>query len=249
MARKLKKRQRVRKGLLTLALLLFPVVMNYLSPYIVVDAASRGIVNGSLISFALLFLSALVVGRAWCGWACPGGGLEEICLALNDRPVRSRRLGWVKWFIWVPWVGLIAWSAARAGGYHRVDVVHLTESGISVADPYSYITYYAVVALFAVPAVVVGRRAACHAICWMAPFMILGRWIRNRFAWPALRLQADRARCTECGTCTANCPMSLPVHTMVREGTMEARECILCGSCVDGCPAGAIHYTFSSGHR
>jgi hypothetical protein len=37
----------------------------------------------------------------------------------------------------------------------------------------------------------------CHTICWMAPFMIIGRWIRNRFAWPSLRLVANSASCVD----------------------------------------------------
>jgi ferredoxin-type protein NapH len=35
--------------------------------------AAKGIVNGSFISFTLMFLSALFLGRLWCGWACPAG--------------------------------------------------------------------------------------------------------------------------------------------------------------------------------
>ena len=43
----------------------------------------------------------------------------------------------------------------------------------------------------------------------MAPFMIIGRWVRNRFAWPALHLRAEKESCRECGTCTEACPMGL----------------------------------------
>ena len=71
MATQLELRQRIRKGLIITSLLLFPVIMNYLSPYVIIDGASQGIVNGSLIIFGLQFLSALFVGRLWCGWACP----------------------------------------------------------------------------------------------------------------------------------------------------------------------------------
>ncbi|MBN1877620.1 MAG: hypothetical protein JXA33_25580 [Anaerolineae bacterium] len=35
------------------SLLLFPVIMNYLWPYVIIDGASQGIVNGSLIVFGL----------------------------------------------------------------------------------------------------------------------------------------------------------------------------------------------------
>ena len=50
----------------------------------------------------------------------------------------------------------------------------------------------------------------------MAPFMIIGRWIRNRFGWPSLRLVADASACSRLQTCTNNCPMSLDVNAMVQ---------------------------------
>ena len=53
----------------------------------------------------------------------------------------------------------------------------------------------------------------------MAPFMILGRKVRNLFRWPALRLKAELDKCINCKKCTANCPMSLDVNGMVQGGT------------------------------
>jgi polyferredoxin len=233
--------------LIIFSFLLFPVIMNYLSPYVIIDAASQGIINGSFVSFALMFLSALFVGRLWCGWACPGGGLQEICFAITDKPAQRGRLDWIKWFIWVPWLAIIAVLAISAGGYRRVNLLHLTESGISVTQPFSYITYYMVIGIFVVLSLLAGRRAGCHYICWMAPFMILGRKIRNVLAWPALRLRTETDRCTNCKKCTANCPMSLDVNSMVQKRAMENSECILCGTCVDVCPKDVIHYSFSAG--
>jgi ferredoxin-type protein NapH len=247
MAKKQGKRQRVRKALLLISLLSFPVIINYLSPYVIIDGAMNGVVNGSMIMFAGMFASSLLVGRLWCGWLCPGAGLEEACIAVNDRPFPGGRWNWIKWAIWVPWLGVIAFSAASAGGYTRVDFFHLTESGISVDRPQAYVIYYSVIGIFAALAWIAGKRAACHTICWMAPFMILGRKIRNLFAWPALRLKAEQERCIDCKRCTKVCPMSLDVNRMVQSGAMENSECILCGSCVDTCPKDVIHYSFNAG--
>jgi polyferredoxin len=247
------RRQRTRKALLILSFLLFPITMNYLSPYVIIDGASQGIVNGSLVVFGLLFLSSLVLGRLWCGWACPAGGMAEMCFPVNDRPVNLKKADWIKWAIWVPWVGIILASSVMAGGYKTVDLLLHTQNGISVAGSpdrpilFAYIIYYVVVGLFVGLSMLAGRRAGCHSICWMAPFMILGRKLRSTAAWPSLRLQADPARCSDCKTCTTNCPMSLDVNGMVHTGRMEHSECILCGSCVDNCARQAIVYSFSSG--
>jgi polyferredoxin len=247
MVRQLPFRQRVRKALVFLAFLSFPITMNFLSPYVIIDGAAQGIVNGSLVMFGLMFLSSLFLGRLWCGWVCPGGGMQEIFEPVNNRPVNPHKIDWIKWVIWVPWISLIAWLVIRAGGYTAVNLLHLTESGISVDEPFKYITYYAVVLIFVGLAAFAGRRAGCHTICWMAPFMISGRWIRNRFGWPSLRLVADASACSDCKTCTKNCPMSLDDNAMVKVEQMEHAECILCGTCVDNCTRSAIRYSFSSG--
>jgi len=247
MLKQLPTRQRIRKGLVILAFLLFPIFMNFLSPYVIIDGAMNGIVNGSLVMFGLMFVSSLFLGRAWCGWVCPGGGMQEIFEPVNNRPVNGKKIDWIKWAIWIPWISLIAWLAIRAGGYSSVNLLHLTESGVSVDEPAKYVIYYIVIGLFIGLAIFAGRRAGCHTICWMAPFMIIGRWVRNRLAWPSLRLVADASACSDCKLCTKNCPMSLDVNAMVQVEKMEHSECILCGTCVDNCSKKAIRYSFSAG--
>jgi ferredoxin len=106
----------------------------------------------------------------------------------------------------------------------------------SIDKPIDRVIYYFVVGTIFALSLFVGRRALCHYGCWMAPFMIIGRKIRNTLNTPALRLRANTAGCRQCAKCTRGCPMSLPVHKMVKRGVMENRECILCGTCIDHCP-------------
>jgi len=253
MLKQLPLRQRIRKALVIVAFLSFPITMNFFSPYVIIDGAANGIVNGSLVMFGLMFVSSLFLGRAWCGWVCPGGGMQEIVEPVNSKPVNGKKIDWIKWSIWIPWVSLIVWLAASGGGYRTIDLLYHTQGGISVAGSpdrpilFAYLIYYIVIGLFVGLAVFVGRRAGCHTVCWMAPFMIVGRWIRNRFGWPSLRLAADASACADCKLCTKNCPMSLDVNAMVQAGKMENSECILCGTCVDNCSKKAIRYSFSVG--
>ena len=247
------RRQAVRRVVLLLSFIAFPVTMNYLSPYLIVESAFGGIANGSLIAFIGLFTSSLVVGRLWCGWACPAAGLQEPLLGVNRRRV-GKRASLGKWVIWVPWLALIVFGVVSAGGYTSVQALYGTVGGISVAGDaerpiaFAYAIYFAVVLTFFVLAVAVGRRGGCHTICWMAPFMVVGRTLRNRFgAWPSVRLVADSDACTSCGTCTRECPMSVDVQAHVAARSMEDAECVLCGECADACPAQAIRYSFSGG--
>jgi ferredoxin-type protein NapH len=250
MVRQLPLRQRIRKVLVIFAFLSFPITMNFFSPYVIVDGAMNGIVNGSLVMFGLMFISSIFLGRACCGWVCPAGGMQEIVEPVNRKPVNGRKLDWIKWLIWIPWISVIVIMVVRAGGYSSIGLGYHTQGGISVAGApdrpifIAYIIYYFVVLLFIGLAVIVGRRAGCHIICWMAPFMMTGRWIRNRFGWPSLRLVADSSSCADCKKCTSNCPMSLDVNAMVQIEQMENTECILCGTCVDNCSKSVIRYSF-----
>lgn len=250
MSRNIPLRQRIRKALLLVSFLFFPITMNYLSPYVIMDGASQGIINGSLVMFGLMFLSALVIGRLWCGWVCPAGGFCEMAFPVNNAPVTNKKLDWVKWVIWVIWLGIILSLVISAGGYHSLNLFLDTQNGISVAGTAErpiiipYIIYYIVLGTFFLTSVIAGRRGGCHTFCWMAPFMIAGRKIRNLLNLPALHLQAAPENCTNCKKCTTNCPMSLDVNAMVHQINMENSECILCGNCVDNCAAHAIRYSF-----
>ena len=244
MVKQLPVRQRVRKGLLMLSFLLFPITINFFSPYLIMDAGRQGIINGSLIMFALMFIASLFLGRAWCGWVCPGGAMQDIVEPVNNKLLTGKKIDWIKWLVWIPWISMIVWLVIQAGGFREINFLYMTETGISVDEPMKYIIYYAVIILFSGLAALVGRRAGCHTICWMAPFMMIGRWIRNKIGLPSLQLSSDQEKCTSCKLCNRSCPMSLDVTNMVQEKQMENPECILCGSCVDKCPHDVIHYAF-----
>jgi polyferredoxin len=241
------KRQTLRKTLIYASFILFPATIYYLSPALILQAATEGILAGSGIVFILLFLSGLVFGRAWCGWLCPGGGLQEACMMAVNKAVGPRR--WVKYVIFWPWLGAIIVLAARAGGIHRVNPLYEMPHGVAFVEPGAWYVIAGFVTLIATLALLAGRRAFCHHVCWMAPFLIAGASLRERLGGPTLRLEASAAACSGCGRCTSRCPMSLDVKGMVRSGRMAHADCILCGECVDGCPRGAVRYTFRSPGR
>ena len=241
------KRQRLRKSLILISFLLFPITIYYFSPAVIIRGARLGVVNGSMIVFGLLFLSGLVLGRGWCAWACPGGGLGEACLMAGGAPAPGGRWNWIKYALWVPWLGSIIALAVAAGGYHAVDPFLMTYHGISLHDPESYIVYFFFVALIAGLSWWPGRRGFCHYVCWMAPFMVMGVHLQRLGGWPALHLEARTDDCAQCGTCGSNCPMSLDVPALVASGDMYSSECILCGTCVDNCQQGVINFAWRQG--
>lgn len=239
----MKTRQKLRKGIILFSFFLFPATFFYLSPVLIIQATIKGIINGSFILFLLMFISSLVLGRAYCGWVCPGAGCQEAIFLSRDKKVTKGN--YTKWVIWVPWITTIVILAIKGGGYEKIDFLYQTTYGFSTGDLSALISYFIVLFfLIVLPAFILGKRSFCHHLCWMAPFMILGRKLRNSLKWASLQLKAEPDKCNHCHTCTQNCPMSLPVETMVHHNKMENVECILCGSCIDGCEFDVIKYAF-----
>ena len=238
-------RQKVRKSLIIVSFLLFPITIFYFSPYLIVWGAAEGIIVGSFIVFFSLFIFSLLFGRLFCGWVCPAGGLQEIYLSVKDKKAKTGKYDWIKYFIWAPWIGSII-VLLIITGIKTVEFFFQIDYGISISNPQSYIVYYFFVGLIVLLAHFAGKRAFCHYVCWMAPFMIIGNKIKSIFKWPSLHLAADSDKCIQCKLCSKVCSMSLEVNEMVQKQSMYHSECILCGECIDTCKQRVLKYSFGS---
>lgn len=237
------KRQNIRKAILIISLLLFPITIYYFSPYLIIQGAAQGIITGSFLVFTAMLFGSLFLGRVFCGWLCPAGGAQECMMLVNDKRAKGGRLDYIKYLIWIPWLAGIAAAAIYAGGLKKFDFFYQTKYGISVSHPQAYIIYYGVLLLIIILALTAGRRGFCHYSCWMSPFMITGRRLGNALRIPHLHLEAQKEKCISCHQCTKSCPMSLEVESMVKSGSMKNDECILCAQCIDICPKAVIKYS------
>jgi ferredoxin-type protein NapH len=239
-------RQMVRRALIIFSFVLMPVTFVYISCPIIIEGASEGIITGGLIVFILLFISSLFLGRLWCSWLCPAGGLQEIYSQINDRHINMGRLNWFKYLIFLVIIFVPLISAIHsAGGLMTIDFFYYTDHGISIAKQGAYTTYLVQIAFITVFAILGGKRGFCHYFCPIAVIMITGRKIRNLICWPALQLSGDADLYIDCKKCSETCIMGLDVSTMVQQGNMEHTECILCGCCADVCPKKAISYALT----
>ena len=238
------KRQNIRKGIAIGSFLLFPIIIFYFSPYIIIMGALEGIVVGSFIMFSLQFLLSLLFGRSPCGYVCPVGGLQECLMLVNDNKVKNRKANLIKYCLWIPWLITIAVLFVRAGGFLGFDFFFFIEHGVSLTQPYTYMIYFGVVLLVVVLALAIGKRAFCHFVCWMAPFMVIGTKVSDLLKIPKLHIVANKDNCIGCTKCSEKCPMSLDVKEMVESNKMKNTECILCGACIDNCPKSVIKYSY-----
>ncbi len=243
--RSIMNRQRIRKILLAVAVLLFQVKILHLfmSPVVPVFAARLGIIPGSLLVYAALFVSSLFLGRAFCGWFCPGAGMQELLALVIHR--RAGR-GWgdrVKYAICGAWSLLILSMLFQAGGLTRVDVSFGTRSSGIVQEILMRTGHFVIIGVLGA---IFGAWASCRYICWIAPFLVLGRRIREFVRLPGLRIAIKPESCSACERCRDVCPMAVNMLPGA-ETSIRSDDCILCGNCVDVCHGQALRFRFSRG--
>jgi len=194
------------------------------------------VVLGSVL---LILLSALVLGRAFCGWLCPLG----LILDLNDwarRRVqrhRNTRLGpralkyWVLLFV----ILLAAFAALPV---------------FQMISPINYVVWLAVFAcdsgamsivLGGLPLLLlmavdwISPRLWCRSLCPLGAFYS----IIGRFGFWRIRIQPTSTSPMLCGLCSRECSMGIKVMELFvhdDHNTVRDPECTRCGDCVDICP-------------
>ena len=232
-------RQRIRKGILAFSALMFPLTFFFLSPYVIVYSATRGVINGSAMVFGFLLLCSILFSRIYCGWLCPGGAVQDLISGANKRNWNSKGKNLSKYIIWAVWFSFILflWIKHRPLKGEFLYLYQMDGQYIMI-----YAIVMTIIYLFTIST---GRRGMCHSLCWMAPFMIIGETISDFLHIPRFRLKPDPDSCVSCKKCTKECPMGLDVSQMVKSGNMDSTECISCLACVDICPKQAIGFGIS----
>jgi len=241
------KRQQIRKLILLVSLLLLPITMWYFSPAIIIMGLVQHVLTGSFFVFLSMLVISMFLGRSFCGFLCPAGALQECAMSINVRPAKQGRRRAIKFVIWTVWLAILVFAFAGGQGDVRADFLFMTDHGISISKPVNYIIYYTVILLVLLPSLICGRRAACHYICWMAPFLILGEKIGKLLHIPQLHIKADKNKCISCNKCESVCPMGLKVERMAKANTFyKCSDCIQCGACVDKCSRKVLSYSWKA---
>ena len=60
---------------------------------------------------------------------------------------------------------------------------------------------------------------------------------------PLGRVVADASRCVQCGVCSYNCPVGIPVRDYAHRGlAVDDPNCITCSNCIQVCPRGTLRW-------
>lgn len=236
-------RQKIRKTILLISFLLFPITIWYFSPYLIIQATFQHILNGSFFVFMAMLIFSIFAGRIWCGYFCPAGGLQEYCATINEKPAKQGWKNQIKYILWIIWIIVIISIFLIGSNPVTINFFYMTKYGISIHEVMHYIIYYVVLIVLFLPSLIHGKRATCHYLCWMAPFMVIGSSFGKTLHVPQLHIELENKKCISCKKCNKICPMGLNVDEMMKKDSYHT-ECIQCGACVDICRKNALKYKF-----
>ena len=195
----------------------------------------------NLLNFAILLGVVgvgLVAGRAFCGWMCPLGTMQDMLagwarrLSGGKRRIRGKRSKarfpmqvppridrWARYLKYVVLAGVLVASTMTLYPplysfcpARAVFSLHLTPLLASV------------LVTFVITSMLV-QRFWCKYLCPLGAALS----IFNKFA--PLRIHIDQQQCTLCHRCDVDCPMALiPV-----QDNMRSLECIQCMECMETC--------------
>ncbi len=174
------------------------------------------------VGLLVVFLLTLVAGRAFCGYLCPVGAVQEIAYHAPVPKVVPRRksafmLVRAAFFV-VFLVMAFGFSASLLGWFGLRDFFHLSLTAGTLA--------FGIVLLVSTTL----YRPFCRLVCPAGLLFSLGGWKS------LLRLQRTGA-CIECKRCERACPTD-----EAKRGDGKS-ECYLCGRCTEACPVdGALRY-------
>jgi len=201
-----------------------------------------GAVAGTYAAAGLMFViwlaASLGLGKAWCGWGCFFGGLDDAFSRLLPRAL----LGTPGWLRALPYAVLIVFALLTAASMMPAycgllcPVKAATElpPGDFVSDKLMLWVHLGMFGAFtaALP-ILTKRRVQCAFIC------PLGALQNGMDRLAPFKMRVDAARCTACGACAKNCPV-----LAIKPGTATpGSACVKCGRCADNCPAGAISFS------
>ena len=181
----------------------------------------------------------LLLGRAFCGWACPFGLMQDMADKVNKRKLKISRpihqkATMVK-FVGVAVIVLAAWWASDVlfckicpAGTLEASIPYYIQNGLTVTA-----FFIGKISLFIVilASIFLISRSWCRYLC---PFgAILAPFNKTSL----VHVEVDSEKCTDCGVCKSACPMNIEVTK-----DRKSLECIKCGKCIDSCPSDALYF-------
>jgi polyferredoxin len=187
----------------------------------------------AIIIVSVLLTTSVIVGRIFCGFACPIGALQELISKINFKSdlkaqkkvkiridVSTRLSVKVRWiFLGLLFLSASIWSLIILPEFNPL----LGFSIFRSPDSHTLVIPFIALILVCITSVFL-YRPWCRFLC---PFGTGSSFLTRT------KLQ-HMENCTDCGVCEKICP--------TQEATKESKkgECYLCFRCAEACPNNAI---------
>ncbi|MHA1975599.1 MAG: 4Fe-4S binding protein [Candidatus Hodarchaeales archaeon] len=191
-----------------------------------------------LAVLTILFSTSLLVGRIFCGYACPLGTFQELLSKINFKSnikdqkankfhikIPRQHSSWIRWYF----VGFLFTIAFL--GIPILDILTFLDpfSGFSILR--SPLIGFILLSFFGLVVVGIASLFLYRPYCgFLCPFGA-GSDLCSRHARKIYKRTDD---CTECGLCEEICP--------TQEAAVDSNkgECYYCNRCIEVCPENAI---------
>ena len=236
------KRETLRQTIITISAVLMPFLLVFISPVVALMAAADGTIATCTIVFVLLYLLAMFLGRLWCGWLCPCGGMQDLIGMFSKKKTQENRtLLKVKATISISWILAIVILYVLAGGIPSINPYYSVENGIGGLFPGMVYASLFIIAIFVILTAIFGVRAFCRHLCPVGFLLIFGRAAGRDHRIPQLGVTFYPKKCVHCGNCIRSCPMGIKV-VMPKIYYTDSPNCINCGVCCEECKTGALKH-------
>ncbi len=176
------------------------------------------ILFGTMFALLLAVGFTVILGRIWCGWACPQTVIPELgAWIASSLPPRWEAAG--RRLLLLPLSALVSISLLW---YFLPPAEAMTALFRSRSVLSFFLVQWAVI--FAMLAF--AGAAFCRTVC---PYSMVQNALFDR---DTLTIEFDRGRKTECLRCDL-CVLVCPVAIDIKRGLQ--RECIACAECIDAC--------------
>jgi formate hydrogenlyase subunit 6/NADH:ubiquinone oxidoreductase subunit I len=223
-----------------------------------------GVVVPLLMTWLTFFAFFFVVGKAFCGWVCPLGTLQEwlgkvgrrFDIALRRaRPGdlgAAQRIRPLKWLLLLMLVFLLPLLAGLGVAPHalgnpycdlcpaRLATTLLTGSTEQLALRTDDGTSFALgaVANMLFGFTLVAALAIRQPFCRICPLLAFNAAFQR---WSPMRLVKHKSpACEKCSVCAESCPMDIVEIAAASGRRAYSEDCTLCGRCAEYCPQDGV---------
>ena len=204
-----------------------------------------GIINAGVVLVILAFVTTLIFGRFFCGWACHFGAVQELAwwllkkMGITPKTLNSSLVTILPLFILLNFYIAPNLAHALSSPWEGISV------NLGIPEIWAFLPGFVMGTLtFVVDGFLIvyflGRKGFCRYICPWGAFLKLP----NSLAMFKVR---NTGGCIQSGNCTTNCPVGIDVSYEINNyNKVTNTNCTSCMICTEGCPSSAISYKWES---